>query len=397
MAGNTKSGRSSSGPGDDFENPMGGGDSTQGGEGGGGDEFEAPTDADMASEGPLAEVAEIEAELGGDLAALKSEIESKLVGDAQEMAKGAAVQDLDAGNIVGVGYGYDDGGSGDTLVPPGQPALVVYTVEKLDSSQLLSEVASVAGTSALSSVPIVQVTTGVVDALAHRMRLRPAPGGISVGHTKVTAGTIGCLVRGRSAPRSSRLMILSNNHVIANSNVAALGDSIIQPGSYDGGHHPQDQIAILERFVPINFSGGINYVDCATGWCWPDRVRKELMYLSGGAIAYFRIGAAPMAPSIGLSVGKTGRTTQLKAGRVTAIGVSVNVNYGGGRVGHFRDQIAIRGTAGDFSAGGDSGSSVWHWATGVRPVGLLYAGGGGTTFANRMDRVVAALDVNIVS
>ncbi len=396
MAGNTKSGRSSSGPGDDFDTPTGGGDAAHNGDEGGNEEFEAPSNADMASEGPLAEVAEIEAELGGDLAALKSEIESKLVGDAKNVAEGAAVQDLDAGNIVGVGYGYDDGSS-DSLVPPGQPALVVYTVEKLDSSQLQAEVASVAGTSALSTVPIIQVTTGVVDALAHRMRLRPAPGGISVGHTRVTAGTIGCLVRGRSAPRNSRLMILSNNHVIANSNVSALGDSIIQPGSYDGGRHPQDQIAVLERFVPINFSGGINYVDCATGWCWPERVRKELMYLSGGSIAYFRIGAAPMAPSIGLSVGKSGRTTQLKAGRITAIGVTVNVNYGSGRIGHFRDQIAIRGTAGDFSAGGDSGSSVWHWATGVRPVGLLYAGGGGTTFANRMDRVVAALDVNIVS
>lgn len=325
MAGNTKSGRSSSGPGDDFESPTGGEGPGSGGDSGN-EEFTAPTEADMAAEGQLAEVSEIEAQLGGDLGALKAEIENKLVGDAKNVAEGAAVQDLDSGNIVGVGYGYGDGSSGDeTLVPPGQPALVVYTIEKLDSSQLMAEVAQVAGTSALSSVPVVQVTTGVVDALAHRMRLRPAPGGISVGHFRITAGTIGCLVRGRSAPRSSRLMILSNNHVIANSNVAALGDSILQPGPFDGGHHPQDQIAILERFVPINFSGGINFVDCATGWCWPERVRKELMYLSGGSIAFFRIGAAPMAPSIGLSVGKTGRTTQLKAGRITAVGVTVNV------------------------------------------------------------------------
>jgi hypothetical protein len=94
-------------------------------------------------------------------------------------------------------------------------------------------------------------------------------------------------------------------------------------------------------------------------------------------------------------VGKTGRTTQLKAGRITAIGVAVNVNYGGGRVGHFRDQIAIRGTAADFSAGGDSGSLVWQWAAGLRAVGLLYAGGGGTTFANRITRVLSGLDIRL--
>jgi hypothetical protein len=399
MAANPKSGKSSSGPGDDFDHPdsdtSSNADDDNGG--GGNEEFEAPTEGEMAAEGDLSEVAAMEAELGGDLASLKGEIESKLAGDAKtSSAEGTAVQDVDGSNIVGVGYGYDDG-SGDAVVPPGQPALVVYTIERQDTSQLMSEVASMAGTSALSTVPIVQVTTGLVDAQSHRMRLRPAPGGISVGHTRVTAGTLGCLTRGRRAPRINRLMILSNNHVLANSNVSTLGDSIIQPGSYDGGRHPQDQIAILERFVPINFSGGINYVDCATGWAWPDRVRRELMYLSGGSILYFRIGAAPLFPPLGLPVGKTGRTTQLKAGRVTAIGVTVNVNYGGGRVAHFRDQIAIRGTAGDFSAGGDSGSAIWHWATGVRPVGLLYAGGGGTTFANRMDRVLNALDVNIVS
>jgi hypothetical protein len=146
--------------------------------------------------------------------------------------------------------------------------------------------------------------------------------------------------------------------------------------------------------VPINFSGGVNHVDCATGWAWPDRVRRELVYLSGGNPVYFRVGNAPVAPSVGMLVGKSGRTTQLKMGRITAINVSVNVNYSG-RIAHFRDQISIVGTSGDFSAGGDSGSLVWQWATGLAPVGLLYAGGGGTTFANRIPRVLSALDIRI--
>jgi hypothetical protein len=38
---------------------------------------------------------------------------------------------------------------------------------------------------------------------------------------------------------------------------------------------------------------------------------------------------------------------------------------------------------------------IWKWASGVPPVGLLFAGGGGTTFANRIDRVLAALDIQL--
>ena len=120
-------------------------------------------------------------------------------------------------------------------------------------------------------------------------------------------------------------------------------------------------------------------------------MRKELIYLSGGAQRFFRIGSNPIEPALGMLVGKTGRTTQLTQGRITAVNVTVNVNYGGGRVGHFRDQFSVRAGSGDFSAGGDSGSVVWEWAAGLRPCGLLFAGGGGTTFCNRITRVLAAL------
>jgi hypothetical protein len=192
-------------------------------------------------------------------------------------------------------------------------------------------------------------------------------------------------------------MILSNNHVLANSNGGVFGDCITQPGPYDGGRCPADQIAILERFVPINFAGGVNFVDCATGWAWPDRVRRELVYVSGGSLNFFRISNAPVGPVLGMLVGKTGRTTQLTQGRVTGIGATIRVNYGGGRVALFQDQIAIRGTSGLFSAGGDSGSSIWTWNPQRNPVGLLFAGGGDLTFANRMTRVLPALDIALVT
>jgi len=69
-------------------------------------------------------------------------------------------------------------------------------------------------------------------------QIRPAPGGWSVGHFAITAGTIGTgvydILPGGSVhpPRPGLGMplpfyILSNNHVLANSNGANIGDPIL--------------------------------------------------------------------------------------------------------------------------------------------------------------------------
>ncbi len=342
-----------------------------------------------------------------NLLQIKREIENHLLQSAGQQMAATHAEDAHqgTGNIVGVGVGTSllpaVGAGGEVLSSgePGKQALNLYVVERTSVDEIKSAVVDSMGVSAASSddVAVNVIVTGIIDAQPHRFRIRPAPGGVSVGHFRITAGTIGCLCVGRTAPRNSRLMILSNNHVLANTNAGAFGDCIAQPGPIDGGRCPADQIAILERFVPINFAAGaVNFVDCATGWCWPDRVRRELVYLAGGVPHFFRIGSAPIAPIINCPVGKSGRTTQLTRGTIIDVSASLNVNYGGGRVAFFRDQISIRGAGGSlFSAGGDSGSSIWVWDNNRRPVGLLFAGGGGITFANKMTRVVAALDVNL--
>lgn len=86
-----------------------------------------------------------------------------------------------------------------------------------------------------------------------RQRLRPVPGGASIGHYKVTAGTLGVLVRDRT---TGERLILSNNHVLANSNEALQGDPILQPGATDGGFNPADIVARLERFIPLHYLEG---------------------------------------------------------------------------------------------------------------------------------------------
>lgn len=337
-----------------------------------------------------------EAGVSGDLLALRDAVEATLLAASGQIE--ALSDDPSAPGIVGVGIGLSDcdsmafGAGG-----PGEPALTLFTETAVPQATLMGQLAQSAGTRALSSLPVQQVPVGSVDAYSHRARHRPAPGGVSVGHVDITAGTLGSRAIGLTAPWNNRHLILSNNHVLANSNAGRVGDSIIQPGPADGGHHPGDQIAILARWVPINFGGAPNLVDCAFGWAWHQRIRGEQYYLSQGRPAYYRTGTAPRAASLGLTVGKSGRTTGLTMGRVTQIGVSVNVNFGGGRVALFRNQIAIQSLSSSaFSAGGDSGSLIWHWATGIRPVGLLFAGGGGTTFANPIGAVLAALNIRLL-
>jgi hypothetical protein len=84
-----------------------------------------------------------------------------------------------------------------------------------------------------------------------RDRYRPEiPSGVSIGHYKVTAGTLGTIVTDRT---TGEKLILSNNHVLANSNNSLVGDAILQPGTADGGQNPADMVARLERFVTLRY------------------------------------------------------------------------------------------------------------------------------------------------
>jgi hypothetical protein len=322
---------------------------------------------------------------------VKGLIEQRLAEAASSNALSvASAQNIDSAGVLGVGL---SGGG-----VPGQASLVVYVESEANEEQVRREIVDTMGVQALASddFPLeIEETGEVVPYTSNRSKFRPAPAGVSVGHYTITAGTIGGWARGRGN-RARRLLMVSNNHVLAASNRGRFRDSIIQPGRADGGVNPRDRIAILERFVTIRFGGAPNYVDCATGWCWPNLVRLDHVYHRGSTARYFRIGNATVEPRVNMVVGKTGRTTNLTQGTIRATGVSINVNFGSAGVAHFRDQFSVRSVnSNTFSAGGDSGSFVWQWNSRLSPVGLLFAGGGGTTFCNRMSRVVRALDITL--
>ncbi len=260
--------------------------------------------------------------------------------------------------------------------------------------------------------------TGVIRALAFApqpagpiKRHRPAPGGVSIGHRDITAGTLACLLTSDNGER----VILSNAHVLANSNMAEIGDPILQPGPHDGGVVRGDTIAALLDYVHINFLGsdpsdcrfaaavigmlnlGCRLIGSITRYqAVRPRVAENLvdaaiaLPLAPEYVADHILGLGPINgtadAALGMRVVKAGRTTGITRGEVTGIDATVQVQYGLGQVAVFTDQLLI-GPAG-FSAGGDSGSAVLDEHN--RLIGLLFAGSEQVTIINRAAHVLAA-------
>lgn len=340
---------------------------------------------------PQADAAAEVAGAGEGPRALYQALAARLERRVAEEGEGVVALSLEdvqgTGNVVGVGLG--------SLPADAGGAVNLYLIEPMREEEVREALASELGSEA-SAVPLNLIVTGEIEAHMQTMHLRPAPGGASVGHVDITAGTLGCLARGRSGDRIHRLLALSNNHVFADSNAGTFGDIVVQPGPHDGGIVPTHMIGRLERFVPIDFSGAPNFVDCATAWVQPDLVRTQILDLSSGVPQFFSLGGVVAACEKGTAVGKSGRTTQLTRGRITDCDAVVRVRFEG-RTAIFRDQIAIKGPPEElFSRPGDSGSVVWT-VEGRRPVGLLFAGGGGTTFANKIHHVLDALDIDLVT
>jgi hypothetical protein len=222
-------------------------------------------------------------------------------------------------------------------------------------------------------------------------RHRPLKLGTSVGHYKITAGTLGAVVRRK---KDGAMLLLSNNHVLANENKGKPGDAILQPGAFDGDKVPDDVAATLAGMVKLKKTGA-NLVDCAVALP-ADGIEVDARTIHGlGKLA----GLGPDFLDVGAAVAKLGRTTGLTRGRVTAFELdNVVVAFDMGNL-RFDNQIEIEGVGeGTFSAGGDSGSLIVDEDR--RAVALLFAGGEhggangkGLTYANPIRSALDALGV----
>ena len=276
-------------------------------------------------------------------------------------------------------------GTGVRVTASGE-SIVVYAVTP-------SHAAAARVPSRLDGYAVDVLVTGRIDAVRAtnpQLKARPAPSGFSVGHPDITAGTIGAKVK----DGAGNVYILSNNHVLANSNAASIGDATLQPGPYDGGTSA-DQIGTLADFQTIVMGGASNTMDAAIAL-----VNGADLTGSTPDDAYGAPGTTVRSQNL-LNVGvqKFGRTTGHTTGTVTETNVTVSVCYvprgmfSCAQAATFTGQIGI--SPGTFSAGGDSGSLIVTNDTNKDLVGLLFAGSSTRTLANPIGPVLARFGVSI--
>ncbi len=204
------------------------------------------------------------------------------------------------------------------------------------------------------------------------------------------SGTLGALIQ----DNAGRQYLLSNNHVLARSDHATVGDAIVQPGLIDNNCTPSGDgpgtvpVASLTTWLPIkssqtNADAAIAQVASrtldATGSILELGARQGDGTLAAAPPGISSTGGKGEAPSLQMTVAKSGRTTGLTCAAISAIALDVSVDY-------YRDcaetkpyftklytnQLAISGDR--FSDAGDSGALVVDTAN-AEPVGLFFAGG----------------------
>ncbi|WP_434616463.1 hypothetical protein [Azospirillum sp. B2RO_4] len=196
-------------------------------------------------------------------------------------------------------------------------------------------------------------------------RRRPLVAGSSVGHYRVTAGTLACFCRSTKPGEEGVILALSNNHVFAAMNLGQTGDAILQPGWRDGGAQPDDVFATLHRFEALEFAPAVNRLDAAVALVNSGtEVRAEILEI--GAVT----GSANAAYK--QAVRKFGRTTGLTRGTVTDVAVDIAVDTNDGRTMTFDDQVFVASDgSGPVALPGDSGSLLVNDAG--EAVALLFA------------------------
>jgi hypothetical protein len=311
--------------------------------------------------------------------------------------------------VVAVGIGYKQVNNKTTP----DLCIICSVIKKKDASELSPHELI---PKKIGDVLIYVIESGEIVVFEDRQsRIRPVPGGVSIGHRAVTAGTLGVWVK-----KEGLYHLLSNNHVIANSNNADKGDPILQPGSHDSGDYPRDVIAELSEFIPIKFGGASNLIDAAiarpvetengdSSCSFASAISRPLNALASVSGRKTRLKPVKIFSAddvvrdeildigkvneiteaeLDMKIKKSGRTTGLTEGKVTQVYATVKVNYGI-QSAWFDDQIITT----DISKGGDSGSLVVTQKDN-KAVGLLFAGSDVMTICNRIQNVFSALEIS---
>lgn len=313
-------------------------------------------------------------------------------------------------NVVGVGIGIKEKNGKKT----GEEVVMVLVEKKLPVQQLRSfDIVPMSLEGCKTDV----LEIGDLQFLNTRSeRMRPAPAGVSIGHYKVSAGTLGAIVKDS---KTGVPLILSNNHVLANGTngrdkKVKKGDPVLQPGKYDDGSNPEDVIGHLERFIPIRRGREVSGCPIASSL---ERLGNELLYpirpdyevklykrgaenivdcavakpVSPGAIDNTILGIGKIQgikePEVDLKVKKSGRTSGVTSGTIKAINTTLQVKMSDNETVTFKDQFITE----PMSKSGDSGAILLDENNNA--VGLLFAGSEKATAYNRIKNVMEALKI----
>lgn len=258
---------------------------------------------------------------------------------------------------------------------------------------------------------------GTVPPVDPKVCRRPIFGGLSIGHFKVTAGTLGLVLDIDGSPS-----LITNNHVGADCNNAEVGEPWLQPGAYDGGVCGEHEAGWLKMFVPLATSGDAlsscriagslcaaanfvaekfkrrtrllpytldimaNEVDVAVG-----EPTVDVSYAINGLVDDAR-KLEIEDPDVGDVMTKSGRTTGITTGRVVAIDATLQVSLGSA-VAVFEHQFITEA----MCQGGDSGSATLKVYDGGRKLllsGLLFAGSDRETAHNYFSLVAARIGLD---
>jgi hypothetical protein len=279
-----------------------------------------------------------------------------------------------------------------------------YTAPATLTATGVTHIVGTVGTSASKTASEVLLNTQGVSSspTAHQTQSpTPAPLGSSGGNNNdydtqgnqiadCCSGTLGSLIQDSSGHQ----YLLSNNHVLARSDHATVGDTIVQPGLIDNNCTPNGDGSGTTRVGSLTgwlaLSSSATNADAAIAQVDSGAVNTTGSILELGAKqADGSLGAAPPgisstggkgeAAALSRVVAKSGRTTGLTCASVSALNLDVTVDYYLNcaetkpyLAKTYTNQVGISGN--QFSDAGDSGSLVVD-AANAEPVGLFFAGG----------------------
>ncbi|GAB4312108.1 MAG: hypothetical protein Kow00117_05070 [Phototrophicales bacterium] len=357
---------------------------------------------------------------------------------------------LNKRNVVGVAVGYRESQGQRT----DEPAVAVLVEKKVPESDLTADDLV---PREVNGVRTDVFEVGTLRALqstdSPRGKFRPIiPAGVSIGHYKVTAGTLGAVVRDRA---TGERFLLSNNHVLANCNEAEIGDPIYQPAPLDGGT-TSDKVATLERFISLKYLEGqvgtqqpmpvptppdpkptpnqptgcnlamlfkslTNIIKGLSGSSQRVESPAASQAATAGVITVAAASesldnlldvalARPLnadmfspnirhigtiqgtkAPAIGMKIRKAGRTTDYTESTITLLNATVNVKYNTSqeeRTARFTGQVICD----VMSQGGDSGALIVEQNS-QNAVGLLFGGSTLATIFTPIDVIMNTLNI----